>query len=731
VKRRIFLLGISLLVTPLRAQENFDVLVYGGTPGGLIAAVAAARMGNTVAVLEPSRHLGGMMSGGLTRTDIGRPETIGGLAREFFDRVLAYYRQTYGADSPQVRDCRNGYYFEPHVAEELFVAMLAEQPTLRVFRQHRLSSVQRDGDRITAVRVDDLSTGQVVTFRGRVFIDASYEGDLMAYAGVPHRLGREASYEYDEPHAGFRAEEWGGVGRYDHAIQAYNFRLCLTQREDLRVLVEKPANYDPANYARLREYVRRYNVTQVNDRLLSILPVPNGKYDANNQPNGWQSSDFVGANQNYPQADAVTRESIVLAHREYQQGLLYFLQNDPDLPEALRADARSWGLAKDEFVDNGHWPHQLYIREARRMVGQYVLREQDITTERFKPDGVALGSYMLDSHATWALPRRDGTWILEGGLGVPTEPYEIPYRCLTPQNTTNLLVPVCLSATHVAYCSVRMEPVYMMLGHAAGLAAHLACEQGTSVQEVPVDRLRALLREQKALLEANFRPRADFRAEPGMQVAVGQTVTFTSAPAEVRSETVRWWWDVDGDGQVDATEATVTHAFDRPGRYSVGLIIEDRDGRRSDPAYRSVTVGDGGPEEVVLDDPEAQFVGWWVKSNSNRGFVGTAYQHDRNQNKGQQWARYTPNLTAAGRYLVCVSYTSDPNRASNVPITIHHHDGETVVPVNQRTKDTPFPFVPLGEYVFAAGTDGFVEIGTADTDGYVIADAVKWVWQGK
>jgi PKD repeat protein len=316
-----------------------------------------------------------------------------------------------------------------------------------------------------------------------------------------------------------------------------------------------------------------------------------------------------------------------------------------------------------------------------------------------------------------------------GGFMVPVLPYEIPYRCLVPQRVSNLLVTVCCSATHVAYCTVRMEPVYMMLGHAAGVAAHLARTGTGAASEVDVARLQGLLREQGQVLDAPYWPVADFTATPAPDDP--RTFTFTAAPKVARAPIVRWWWDFDGDGGGDATEETVTHTFPADGTYGVGLLLADEKGQRSEAAYRPVTVGAGGPADVVVDDYQATCAGHWMASASVPGAVGLSYRHDRNVNKGMQQARFRPNLPTAGRWLVCVSYAPHSNRASNVPYTIFHRGGETVVTLDQRTKDTPFPFVPLGEFEFAAGTDGSVLVDTGGTDGYVVVDAAKWVWRGE
>jgi len=702
-----------------------DLVVYGATPAGVMAAVAAARQGDQVALVEPSAHVGGVVSGGLTVSDVGKVETVGGLAREFFDRVLKHYTDTYGEESPQVRDCRSGTHFEPHVAEAVFEALLAEQPAIHVWRRHRLNSVTTDGATITGLVADDLATDERRTFAGKVFVDASYTGDLMALAGAAYRVGRESREEYGESLAGMNSGGPELHGRGDHRIQAFNYRVCLTDRADNRLPIPKPEPYDPELFPGMRKAITEGKVARFDElfRGLERWRVPNDKLDAN-------LADNPGANYAYPEGDWAVRARIETDQRTYSLSLLYFLQNDPRLPEPFRRSALEWGLPKDEFTDNGGFPHQVYVREARRLIGRYVLREQDVTEERHKPDGVCLGSYGIDCHSVQRLMGPKG-WTLEGGTASPTTPYEIPYRCLTPHAPTNLLVPVCVSATHVAYCTVRMEPVYMMLGHAAGLAAHLALQGNGSVQEVDVEQLRRLLREQGQLLDAPFEPRVAFTWAPQDPVP-GQAVAFAVQELEVRTPLVKFWWDFDGDGVVDSQEPAPTHPFANPRRYTVTLLTEDQAGGKSGYRVEQVSVGGSSDGDVTVDDADegATRTAGWQKSTALGSFCGRTYYHDENSGKGQLAARFRPNLPRAGRYLVCVAYTPNPNRASNVPITICHAGEESTISLDQRTGPTVFPFFPVGEYACDAGTDNYVLISNTETDGYVVVDAVRWVWVG-
>ncbi len=505
------------------AEADADVVVYGGTASGVIAAVAAARAGKSVVLIAPERHLGGMVSGGLGATDVGNARAIGGYAREFFDRVRAHYVTKYGAASQQVRDCAGGFRFEPHVAEAVFDAMLAEAK-VAVHRGAPLLGTDCKNGRIVSIRAGTVAKGfHDVT--GRVFIDASYEGDLMAQAGVRFTVGRESRAQYGESIAGVQkhspAHQWsvklspylkgkmllpliqpdapGAAGAGDRKVQAYNFRLCMTQRPEERVPWTKPANYDAARYELLARYLKARPGLKVG-QLMNPVKIPNAKTDTNN--NGPISTDHIGASWKYPDADPATRKKIWQDHVEYTQGFLWFLARDPRVPPALQREINTWGLAKGEFTDNDHWPYQLYVREARRMIGSYVMTQADIIDKRTKDDSIGLGSYNTDSHHVQRVVGPDGFVLNEGDFQVPIKPYAIPYRSLVPKaaECSNLLVPVCCSASHVAYCTIRMEPVYMILGQASGVAAALAVDGKTTVQRVPTAKLRERLKAQKAVL---------------------------------------------------------------------------------------------------------------------------------------------------------------------------------------------------------------------------------------
>ncbi|AMY09672.1 FAD dependent oxidoreductase [Luteitalea pratensis] len=536
------LLGtLAILVTSSAAiaqpaPNTFDVVVYGGTAGGVVMAIAAAREGASVALLEPRDHLGGMVSGGLGWTDFGKKEVIGGYALEFYERA----GKKYGVPIQ--------WYLEPHVAENIFHEWVAEAG-VRVFFRHRLvekTGVTKDGLRVVAIHMENGAT-----FRARVFADATYEGDLMAQAGVSYTFGREGSDRYGESLAGVRdrtplhqfqvnipardasgallpevsGEQRSSAGTADTKLQAYNFRVCMTQREDNRVPFPMPNGYSPGRFAVLAKMLAAMDAIKkaaASDpagaerrgdpksrltqpwTLWDVMkpdPIPNGKTDTNN--NGAFSTDYIGGNYAYAEGDYATRARIWQAHVDYVQGFLYFLQHDPLVPAALQAAMTPWGLCKDEFVDTEHWPHQLYVREARRMVGEFVVSQKDIQTELTKRDAIGMGSYNSDSHNIQRIVNAEGFAENEGDMQVSVTPYQIPYRVMLPRRTeaTNLLVPVAFSASHVAYSTLRMEPQYMIIGHAAGVAAKMAIDADIPVQAVPPAALRARLSSQRAVFE--------------------------------------------------------------------------------------------------------------------------------------------------------------------------------------------------------------------------------------
>jgi len=518
-----FLTSFLLLlpVAALAAEPPHDVIVYGGTASGVIASVAAARAGASVLLLEPRHHLGGMATGGLSRTDFGKKQVIGGDALEFYWRVgLKYGMNRYAQDV--------AWYYEPHVGEQVFREMLQEA-RVEVQFGHRLrehNGVRKEGARIVSITTDD-----GITYAARIFIDCSYEGDLMAQSGVKYTWGRESTEQYGESLAGVReqtpkhqfvdkisaydvqhhllpeigAGPKGTPGSADKKVQSYNFRLILSDDPGNQVEFPKPPGYNPQRYELLARLLKAETIRLGRSPYLHevtlIAPIPNHKADFNN--NGPFSTDYIGASWDYPTGSYARQAEIWQDHVNYTKGFFYFLAHDPRVPKGLHDEVNRWGLAKDEFRDTGNWPNQLYIREARRMIGEYVMTQKDLQTDRTKPDPIGMGSYNSDSHNLQRVVTPDGYVENEGDVQVPVQPYQIPYRVMLPKldQVTNLLVPVCLSASHVAYSSLRMEPQYMIIGQAAGVAAAMASKNDKAVQQIDVDALVSKLKTEGAVME--------------------------------------------------------------------------------------------------------------------------------------------------------------------------------------------------------------------------------------
>ena len=507
-----------------------DVIIYGGTSGAVIAAVQVAQMGKSVLVVSPDTHLGGLSAGGLGFTDTGDKTVIGGLAKTFYHRLYLHY----AADSAWVWQSRSEYgnvgqstvaldstyrtmwIFEPHVAEGIFEAFIREH-RITVHRNAWLDrgpgGVQKKKNRIVSFR-----TLSGTEYQGGMFIDATYEGDLMAAAGVSYHVGRESMQEYGEQWNGVQTNVFqhahyfrhridpykvpgdstsgllpeishdkpGAYGSADRRLQAYCFRMCMSTHPDNRIPFPKPEGYDPARY----EILRRLFAAGFRDVLSKFDPIPNKKTDTNNH--GPFSSDYIGGNYDYPEASYERRREIIEEHKRYQQGYLYFLQNDPSVPAEIQQRMKEYGLARDEFRDNGHWPHQLYVREARRMKGEYVMKEADALGRTKIGRPIGMGSYHLDSHNTQRYVTEEGYIQNEGDIGVkPDRPYSIDFGSILPREAecANLLVPVCVSSSHIAYGSIRMEPVFMILGQSAAMAAVMALDRKLPVQRLPYEAL--------------------------------------------------------------------------------------------------------------------------------------------------------------------------------------------------------------------------------------------------
>ncbi|HZZ72680.1 MAG TPA: FAD-dependent oxidoreductase [Pirellulales bacterium] len=507
-------------------------MIYGGTSAGVAAAVQTARLGKTTVLIEPSNHLGGISAAGLGATDIGNKQAIGGISREFYARIFQHYAKPESwvqetaaqyAAKRRTPSADTMWTFEPHVAEQVFREFVAENkiPVLFHERLQRKNGVHKRG-----LTIDSITLESGKTISGRMFLDASYEGDLLAGAGCSYQVGREANSVYHETLNGVQTKHAtqhqfkktidpfripgdpasglllgiheggpGEEGSGDQRVQAYNFRLCLTEDASNRLPWPKPQNYEPARY----ELLLRYLQAGVADFLGNNVPMPNRKTDANN--NGAFSSDDIGVNYAYPDGDYATREKIFLEQVNYHQGMFWFLAHDERVPAKVRDNINHWGLAKDEFTDNGGWPPQLYIRESRRLVSDYVMTQRNCEHRVTVSDPIGLGAYNMDSHNVQRYAQ-DGRVFNEGDVQVGVAPYPISYRAIVPKESecSNLLVPVCLAASHIAYGSIRMEPVFMVLGQSAATAACQAIDAGVAVQKLAYQPLRSRLTTDRQVL---------------------------------------------------------------------------------------------------------------------------------------------------------------------------------------------------------------------------------------
>ncbi len=532
-------LAINTLVS---CDRTYDIIVIGGTPGGIMTAISASRMGRSVLLLERTDNIGGLPANGLGATDIHTRGATTGLFLEFVNRVQGYYVQTYGEDSQQVKDCSSGYHFEPSVASKVFSEMIGECPGIKVLTMRQFDSdpsrLKMSDGKIEEITVLDRNSGRLENYRGKIFVDATYEGDLGAAAGVPFRIGREGMEEFHEPIAGKVYKYWGGpVGpgttyEGDSTIQAYNYRLCLTKDKSNQVPFRKPDNYDREEYVSLiddvlygyhtgvktmeitqdqREANKRIILgggrTQIPDdrwgigKITNMVNLPNGKTDANNQHMAFISTDLPEENQPWPTASWEWRDRFAKRLREYTEGLLWFAANDEQLPESFREEVRQWGFAADEYPDNDNFPRQVYVREGRRFEGMYFFTANDAVPSERGPihsDAITASHYALDSHAHHK--REPGRIHLDGFLSYRTSVYNVPYGVIVPQNVSNLLLPVPVSGSHIGFSTLRMEPCWMALGQAAGTAASIAIEKKTSVQDVPILRLQDELLRQGATL---------------------------------------------------------------------------------------------------------------------------------------------------------------------------------------------------------------------------------------
>jgi len=540
----VLFLGLWACSGPSGKSSNLksaDVIIYGGTSAAVTAAVQLKKMGKSVIIVCPDIHLGGLTASGLGYTDTGNKEVIGGLSREFYQRVYDYYmldetwkwqlKEDYGnkgQGTPAIDgDARTMWIFEPHIAEKVFEDFVSEYE-LEIYRDEWLD--REEGVKTLDGKIISFTTLSALTYKGKVFIDATYEGDLMASSGVSYHVGREAKSVYDEewngvqvgvlhhghhfgdmkispyvipgdPASGVLAristEHPGSRGEGDQRLQAYCFRTCLTKEEANRVPFVKPEGYDSNQY----ELLVRVLDAGWNEVFHKFDAIPNAKTDVNNH--GPFSFDNIGGNYDYPEASYERRKEIIREHQLYQKGLLYFIANDPRIPAHIREEMSLWGLSRDEFQDNRHWPHQIYVREARRMIGEFVMTENEIQGKSPVDRSVGMGSYTMDSHNTQRYITPDGFVQNEGDIGVhPHQPYKIDLGTILPkkEECSNLLVPVAVSSSHIAFGSIRMEPVFMILGQSAATVASLAVSSDLPVQDVPYEEIRVKLAEEGQVL---------------------------------------------------------------------------------------------------------------------------------------------------------------------------------------------------------------------------------------
>jgi hypothetical protein len=668
------LLALSLSA---HAATEADVIVYGATPGGFCAAIAAAREGASVVLLEPTAHVGGVNTGGLCFSDSNQTvrSTVLGLFDEWHSRVEKDYQQR-GVKLPyqvSVKD-HTHWTYEPHVAAKITKEML-DEAGVKVLTKRVLKQVSKDGVRITKITTSDGA------FAAKVFIDGTYEGDLLAAAGVSWTIGREGRKEFGESLAGkqypkakmamsgldadgkplpfITTTDAGPEEDGDKNVMVYSFRLCVTKDEANRVPFPQPANYDPARF----EVVRRYFAQEKRPHLLwDLYPLPGNKFDANNGIGKQFSMGLVGACNGWSEADEAGRAKIWEAHKQYTLEMHHFLSTDPAVPVHIREEYAQIGLCRDEFADYDHWSPQLYVREGRRMIGEYVVSQKDIMDEPKKDDPIVVSSFPIDSHDCQRVGTKD--FVVDEGTIMPVRmagrrhgyPYHIPYRAITPKagECENLLVPVALSCTHVGISSIRVEPTWMILGQSAGIAAALSAKQNVAVQKLPYPALRERLLAQKQVLELPVLP--DLPPEPKGAVSIDPKIL--------------------------------------PG--------------------------------IVLDDAQAELKGPWSRSSNFKPHIGTGYVHDDKRGDGQSIAIFHFKAPKTGRYDLRMAYSAHETRATKVPVTIQNGGRKIEITADQ-TRPLPAgeAFRSVGTLELSSDADTAITLSNTGTEGFVIVDALQ------
>ena len=682
-------IGLALLLVIALSQGGLaadkamptesDVLVYGATPGGFCAAIAAAREGAAVILLEPTRHVGGVNTGGLSFSDSNQTvrSTLMGLFDEWHRRIEADYTAR-GIELPYKVSEKNQaiWTYEPHVAARVTRQML-DEAKVHVLTERVLTSLTKKGGRITSLNT---SQGK---FTAKVFVDATYEGDLMAAAGVSWTIGREGRSEFGEALAGkqypksmlnisgfddsgnplplITTTDAGPRADGDANVMTYSFRLCLTADPTNRVPMPEPDHYDPARF----ELARRILQSRGGMVGFDQYPLPGGKIDGNNSIGGQLSLGLIGACNDWCAADAIGRQAIWEAHKQYTLEFYKFLTTDPAVPEKTRQQYAQLGLCKDEFPEYGHFSPALYVREGRRMQGMFVISQKDILEDPEKVDPIAVSSFPIDAHDCQRVALKEGGVINEGTI-FPVRmkdrrhgyPYHIPYRAILPRanECTNLTVPVALSCTHVAISSIRVEPTWMTIGQSAGIAAALAAKQGQDVQEVPYQQLRKRLLAQGQVLELPELPPLPEMPQPQMSI---------------------------------------------------------------DP--KSL-------EGIVLDDADAELQGDWSRSTNFRPHIGAGYLHDDRRGDGQSKATFRFKVPRSGRYELRMAYSAHETRATKVPVSIQSGPSKTEFFVDQsQTLPPGVSFRKVGMVNLSADGETTLTISNRETEGFVILDALQLV----
>ncbi|MES2597963.1 MAG: FAD-dependent oxidoreductase [Verrucomicrobiota bacterium] len=672
----ILLLALSSLA---HAATTADVIVYGATPGGFCAAIAAAREGASVILLEPTDHVGGVNTGGLCFSDSNQTvrSTVMGLFDEWHSRVEKDYQQR-GVELPYKVSEKNAdkWTYEPHVAAKITKEML-DEAGVKVLIKRVLKQVKKDGARITELATSD---GE---FTAKTFIDGTYEGDLMAAAGVSWTIGRECRKDFGESLAGkqypkakmtmsgldaegkilplITTADAGPEEDGDKNVMVYSFRLCVTKDAANRVPFPKPANYDPARF----EAVRRYFVQEKRPHILwDLYPLPGNKFDANNGIGKQFSMGLVGACNGWSEADEAGRAKIWEDHKQYTLELFHFLTTDPSVPEHLRQEMAELGLCRDEFAAYGHWSPQLYVREGRRMKGLYVVSQKDIIDDPKKDDPIVVSSFPIDSHDCQRVGTKD--MVVNEGTIMPVRmegrrngyPYHIPYRAILPkaEECDNLLVPIALSCTHVGISSIRVEPTWMILGQSAGIAAAMSAKQNVAVQKLAYPALRERLLAQKQVLDLPVLP--DLPPPPVIPVSIDPKTL--------------------------------------PG--------------------------------IVLDDAQAETKGPWARSSNFKPHIGTGYLHDDKRGDGQSSVTFHFKAPKTGKYDLRMAYSAHETRAKAVPVTIQSGDHKVSLKVDQ-TQPLPAkePFRSIGTVELSADAETTITLSNTETDGFVIVDALQLI----